>query len=361
MYCVNHYDLAMVRAFVQVYETGSVREASEKLFVTQPAVSYSLGKLRRIFGDELFVRRGHRMHPTEKASALYPRLRQALQSLEDVMGQEPVFEPAASSRTFTLQLTDLAVHGLLPRILRVTQHYAPHLRIRVQPLQLSRVAEDLFHERADAAILSGALVAPQIRQDLLFAQDYVGVCSPRHPRIGTAPTLGEYLAERHVVFSHESGHDGIPRRIEALGHRLEVAVDVPSFMVLPNVLADTHFLAYAPRITAENFEAEGKVRIFDLPFAVPPSEASLYTLKRTPESPPHAWLRHVIRFALAGGTPEPRQAQPGFPPPDAFLAGADDDGGRPGADGQPAGPGVSPPRPRGPGPRPAAAPAPGQG
>lgn len=324
---MSHYDLGMVRAFVQVYETGSVREASENLFVTQPAVSYSLGKLRRIFGDELFVRRGHRMHPTEKASALYPRLRQALQSLEDVMGQEPVFDPAASSRTFTLQLTDLAIHGLLPRILRVTKHYAPNLRIQVQPLQLSRVADDLFHERADAAIFSGSLPAPEIRQDLLFSQDYVGVCSPRHPRIGTEPTLGEYLAEKHVVFSHESGHDGIPRRIEAMGHRLDIAVDVPSFMVLPNVLADTNFIAYAPRITAENFEAEGKVRTFQLPFAVPPSEASLYTLKRTPASPPHTWLRHIIRFALAGGTPEPRELRPPFPPSDVFL----DDDGWPGA------------------------------
>ena len=330
---VSQYDLGMVRTFVQVYETGSVREAADNLFVTQPAVSYSLGKLRRIFGDELFVRRGHRMHPTEKAAALYPRLRQALRSLEDVMGQEPVFEPAASSRTFTLQLTDLAIHGLLPRILRVTRHYAPHLRIRVQPLRLSRVAGDLLHERADAAIFSGTLPAQEIRQDLLFAQDYVGVCSPRHPRIGQAPTLGEYLAEKHVVFSHESGHDGIPRRLDALGHPLDVAVDVPSFMVLPSVLAQTHFLAYAPRITAENFEAEGKVRTFALPFDAGPSEASLFTLRRSTASTPHTWLRRIIRFALADGTPARADGPRPFPPPDVFLADGEDEAGWRGAGG----------------------------
>ena len=311
---MSHYDLGMVRAFVQVYETGSVRQASENLFVTQPAVSYALAKLRRIFDDALFVRRNHRMHPTEKAESLYPRLRQALQSLEDVMGRGPAFDPASSQRTFTLQLSDLAVHGLLPRILRVTRHYAPDLRIRVEPLQLSKVQDDLIHERADAAIFSGTLPAPEIRQDFLFAQDYVGMCSPGHPRIGADPTLAEYLAEKHVAIASESGHAGIPRRIEAMGHRLDVAVDVPSFMVLPNLLAHTHFLAYAPRITAENFRDEGKVRTFALPFAASASEASLFTLRRSTASAPHTWLRRIIRFAHADGTPARPDAQRPFPP-----------------------------------------------
>lgn len=316
---MNSYDLVMLRAFTQVYETRSVRRSAENLFVTQPAVSYSLAKMRRLFDDPLFIRRNQQMEPTERAAQLYPRLREVLNSLDSVMDQDPEFDPAVSRKSFTLQLSDLSVHGLLPRILRITQHYAPHIRIHVEPLQLSRAADDLFHERCDAVICSSQLESPEIRQDFLFAQKYSGMCSPNHPRISGTPTLPQYLAEKHVVINSESGHGFLPLRLLSMGYELDVSVNVPSFMVLPSLLANTEFLSFAPQITAENFRAEGKVRTFDLPFDIPETEASLYTRARTITSPPHEWLRRIIMFALAGGTPERQQEAAPLPPAEEFL------------------------------------------
>src|SRR4051794_41861026 len=53
---VADFDLNLVRVFVLLYETRSVTATAEAVRVSQPTVSYSLGKLRRRFDDELFRR-----------------------------------------------------------------------------------------------------------------------------------------------------------------------------------------------------------------------------------------------------------------------------------------------------------------
>jgi DNA-binding transcriptional LysR family regulator len=41
-----------------LFDAGSTTVAAERLKISQPTVSFSLGKLRAVFGDELFVRHG---------------------------------------------------------------------------------------------------------------------------------------------------------------------------------------------------------------------------------------------------------------------------------------------------------------
>ena len=41
----TNFDLNLIKTFVSVYETGSTTLASEKLFVSQPAITQSIKKL----------------------------------------------------------------------------------------------------------------------------------------------------------------------------------------------------------------------------------------------------------------------------------------------------------------------------
>lgn len=76
------FDLNLARVFVLLYETGSVTATAETLHVTQPTVSYSLGKLRRHFDDELFRRNGRGLTPTAGARRLYLPLQRALAEID---------------------------------------------------------------------------------------------------------------------------------------------------------------------------------------------------------------------------------------------------------------------------------------
>ena len=53
-------DLNLLPIFEAIYTERSLTRASEVLHVTQPALSNALVRLRRAFGDPLFIRSGPR-------------------------------------------------------------------------------------------------------------------------------------------------------------------------------------------------------------------------------------------------------------------------------------------------------------
>lgn len=291
---MSNYDIAMVRSFVTVFETMSVGIAAEQLHVSQPAISYNLGKLRRLFDDPLFHKRNGRMEPTTLAEALYPDLVEALSRLDSVLAQPLEFDPATSNRTFTLVTTDIGLIGLVPRLIQAIAGQAPRVSLHVEPLHLSSAADDLIAGRIDAVICTPQIPSKDLTRDILFMQRYAGVRAPSHPRVGDAPTLDEYLAERHVSISREAGHTVVPDHLATLGRELDVAIAVPNFMALPGIIAETEYLGFAPKLTAERLEATGTARSFTLPFETPLAEVSLYMLRRSVRSAAGAWLRSTI-------------------------------------------------------------------
>ena len=67
---LHEIDLNLLLILDAMYDTGSTTLVAERLKVSQPTVSFSLGKLRDVFGDELFVRHGASMQPTPLAESI---------------------------------------------------------------------------------------------------------------------------------------------------------------------------------------------------------------------------------------------------------------------------------------------------
>jgi hypothetical protein len=63
-------DLNLLVAFEALYAEQSVTAAAQRLHVGQPVMSASLGRLRSLFADDLFVRVGRAMRPTAKADEI---------------------------------------------------------------------------------------------------------------------------------------------------------------------------------------------------------------------------------------------------------------------------------------------------
>lgn len=298
----NNYDLGMLRVFVSVYKTRSVTLAAENLFVAQPTVSYALGKLRKRFGDELFVRRHQQLVPTRLADELYPRLREVLERLDAVMNAAEAFDPAATTRTFRLVLSDVGITGLLPKIMAALSVRAPLASVDVVPLALSHAGEALRLGDADAVVCTPVLNGQDLDRTPLFTQPYIGVRRPDHPRIGPTPSLTEFEAERHVSVAVETGHTAVDLRIRELGIHRDVAVTLPSFTGIAGVLASTTYLGFAPRVYAERSARLGEVGLYELPFEVPESVVSLYTIRRDLPSPEIDWLRELVVAILGDGS-----------------------------------------------------------
>src|SRR6266702_169415 len=119
------FDLNLAWTFVLLYETRSVTATARAAHLSQPTVSYSLGKLRRHFGDDLFRRGRHGLVPTAVADRLYEPLQHALPELSQAVTHTDTFDPRTAQARLTLGLSDLGESSLLPLLLCPLQQQAP--------------------------------------------------------------------------------------------------------------------------------------------------------------------------------------------------------------------------------------------
>src|SRR5271167_3227046 len=108
-------DLNLLRVFDAIMEERSILRASQKVFLSQSAVSHSLARLRELLNDELFVRTAAGMQPTARALAMAPLIREALKSLETAI-ELPRFEPATSTKKFTIAASDFTTMVVASRL-----------------------------------------------------------------------------------------------------------------------------------------------------------------------------------------------------------------------------------------------------
>ena len=69
------FDLNLLRVLDALLQERSTVKAAERVGLSQPAVSNALGRLRHALGDELLIRQGQRLVPTDFALGLSARLK----------------------------------------------------------------------------------------------------------------------------------------------------------------------------------------------------------------------------------------------------------------------------------------------
>jgi DNA-binding transcriptional LysR family regulator len=300
---MSDFDLNLVRIFVLLYETHSVTATAEAVHVSQPTVSYSLAKLRRHFGDELFRRSGHGLDPTPAADRLYAPLRQSLAEIQRAVTPGPAFEPETSRARFTVGLSDLGEAALLPPLLEPLQARAPWVSLAARPLDTADSPRQLARGELDAFIATQVLTAPQVRRIPLFSEGYAAMVGSGHPRIrGDRVTIEQLRAERHVLVDGPSGHVGPKLALQTLELLDQVAVQVGKFSVLPYLVHRSELVAIVPEHLGRSYAASHPVRLLRLPISLEPIDVALYALPERSRSPAQRWLVDFIVATLAEGT-----------------------------------------------------------
>src|SRR5215208_5290884 len=99
---LRELDLNLLVVFNQLRVERRVSKVAESLGISQPAVSNSLAKLRKLFGDELFLRTPKGMEPTPYADQLAESVGYALAMIHSGLNQRTSFNPSTSERAFTI-------------------------------------------------------------------------------------------------------------------------------------------------------------------------------------------------------------------------------------------------------------------
>lgn len=289
---MKDFDLNLARVFVLLYETGSVTVTADALRVTQPTVSYSLGRLRRHFDDELFRRTGRGLVPTATAQRMYEPLHRAVAEIDGVLSQAGGgFDPDQTPARFSIALSDLGEVTLLPRLAAAAREAAPQVSFTVRPLDVDDVERQLARGEVDAFVATPVMTSHRTVRIPLFRERYVAMVAQDHPRVGRGAVPLERLGEeRHAIVVGPSGH-AAPRELLAQHDLLDrVAVEVSRFSALPYLLESTDLVAILPEYVAEVFAASHRLRTVPLPFETEPMEVAAYARHEASRTPAQRWL-----------------------------------------------------------------------
>lgn len=293
-------DLNLVRVFITIYETGSVSGAAERLHISQPSVSYALSRIRQLLGEPLFKRSRDGMTPTFFAMQLYGKFRAAVAEIEGTIASARSFDPQSSTRRFCLALSDIGETSLLPHILAALERAAPGVELDIVKAEISKLDDWLSSGKVDAAICNRSYEPIDASREIIFSEPYVCLVCRHHPRVTTSLSMKQYLAERHVLVSSDTGHHLVEDRLRELGCERKVSLRVPHFSALSQIIAASDLLVTLPSRMAQLFASQDRTRVLDLPFDVAGVELTLYWYEQGGDITAQRWLCQTLRECLAG-------------------------------------------------------------
>lgn len=302
-------DLNLLVLFRQLMIERRVSKAADQLGLTQPAVSNSLAKLRRLFGDELFVRTPAGMVPTPFAEQLAEPVGYALAMIHSGLNQQTRFDPASVKRSVTIGMTDIGEIVFLPMLVERLSREAPGVTLNTVRNTAVNLRDDMESGKVDLAIGLLPALKSGFFQRRLFRQRYVCLFRRGHRIDKKNLTLPDLLAAEHlVVVSAGTGHGKLDELLQRAGVERVVRLTVPHFVGVGHILQRTNLVATVPERLAQHLADPFGLTYRPHPMQLPDVAINVFWHAKLHRSPASQWLRSVV-FDLfaddrAGGATE---------------------------------------------------------
>ena len=179
-------EFSELHAFVVLAGELHFRKASERLFLSQPALSKKIQRLEEKLKGALFVRSHRKVALTDAGRSFLPKAAQLLQDAEDaLLDTRAVIE--GRSGTLRIGFGIASVSEILPRtILRFRKLY-PDVELQLREMPSPSQVSSLIEGRLDAGILRLPVSNPSLISMPLFSEHLVLATSadaPYRPKKG---------------------------------------------------------------------------------------------------------------------------------------------------------------------------------
>lgn len=257
-------------------------------------MSRALERMRKAFGDPLFVRTPSGMVPTARADALAPEITRVLESARALVLRD-TFEPSALVRTFVIATSDLVEAKLLEKLTRRISREAPRVDLLLRPIT-AETPGDLLSGRVDLVIAPEASLPRGLIRQHLFDDGFVCVVREGHPTVRGTLSLERYVSLLHIQIAPRGEPGGpVEDALAALGLSRRVAVRTGSFLSAPLLVARSDYVLTAPRLMIEPLAKPLGLRAHPPPLDVPGYRIHQAWHPRSKTDPAHKWFRALVR------------------------------------------------------------------
>ena len=285
-------DLNLLVIFDALMAEKSITRAAKTIGMTPSAVSHALQRLRQTFGDPLFERTQTGMRPTRRARGLVGFVRAALHNLQHGISQQLEFDPATSSRSFSIRQSAFMSDCLMPRLCARVRAEAPGVRLIV-----GQISEDEeAHEAGDLHIrVAARLHGPDFRRQRIWRDSFVLAARHGHPAAAKKLTQNELLKLPFLdVASAIIDRRTLDDVLRAKGLARRTMVTIPTLAGVIAVLEHTDLCAILPRRWVMLYSAPNVLAMAPLPFDGIEYTVDMVWHASDEKDLGHHWLRRLI-------------------------------------------------------------------
>ncbi|MGH8175767.1 MAG: LysR family transcriptional regulator [Steroidobacter sp.] len=293
---ISDVDLNLLVVFDALLRTRSVTGAARTLGMSQPATSFALNRLRKLFGDPLFVRTARGVAPTPYAEGLAAPLEAILDRIRSDLLQPPTFDAATAERSVTFNMQDIGELVFLPRLLQHLMTQAPGMHVRTVNLPLPQIEPAMRSGEVDLSLgVFPDLASAALYQQRLFAHSFVCIVRADHPAIGAGMTRKQFREGWHAIV-HSAGHmnDSLESELRTQGLTRRVSVRIEHFLAVPTILGQSDLIFTVPYAIGASLAKLGDIRLVRPPFKAQPRDVKQYWHSRFHHDPANRWLRGVV-------------------------------------------------------------------
>lgn len=298
---IRNLDVSMLRTFDALMRERSVSRAANRLFLSQPAVSQSLRRLRQAFDDPLFTRTPHGVAPTPKAHALADQVTGILADMERLLQEaQGGFVPATAQRTFRLSGGDYVFNLLMPTLAAHLREMAPGVQLHWLSLDFLHIDQLLAHGEVDFALIPRIAPRNDAYSISLYEDNYCLALSHQHPLAHQSSISAEDFCQvPHAILGSGTFRleTHIDENLARLGLRRERSITVATMVQLLELVSHGIYGAVVPkRLVALHRRT---LRDMGMPLQLPTYTLQLCYPPQASKDDGSQWMRQQIREIIA--------------------------------------------------------------
>jgi len=284
-------ELNLLVIFDSVMTEKSITRTASRLSMTQPAVSNAVARMRAAWNDELFIKDGRNIQPTNFAINLWQQIKEPLRDLSHAIDPDD-FNPLTAKRTFRIAVSDIIVDSLWLEMRQFFEQHAPGINLHAVPYRTDKVQQVLDDAEVDLVI---SAIDPQdsaIRSRHLFETCFVCAMRSEHPLAQSELTVEDFAAADHLLVTLSGDSFGVTdRALHQYNLTRRVAMTVNNFSSAAPLLMETDLIAVLPAGAIHQHVSSGKLSVSTCPIEIPRTDISMLWHKRQDGDQGLSWLR----------------------------------------------------------------------